>query len=96
MGPQLRRPGRVLLTATTAMVLGAATVVLAPSAWAASTCGGLRATIVGTNGGDSLQGTAGRDVIAGRGGSDFIDGGGGDDVVCGGGGRDQLYGSDGQ
>src|SRR5262249_29976401 len=40
-------------------------------------CGGLPATIIGTNLPDVINGTAGGDVIVGRGGADQIDGKGG-------------------
>jgi Ca2+-binding RTX toxin-like protein len=55
-------------------------------------CDGLAATIVGTNGDDSLVGTPGNDVIVGLGGDDTITGGLGDDVICGGSGDDILSG----
>ena len=58
-------------------------------------CNGLRATIVGTGGNDSLRGTSGDDVIAGLGGYDQIDGLGGNDVICGGEGNDRLFGGPG-
>lgn len=61
----------------------------------AVTCQGIRATIVGTEAGDTLKGTAGRDVIAGLGGNDIIDGGGGNDLICGGAGPDTLRGGTG-
>lgn len=56
------------------------------------TCNGVAATIVGTEGPDSLYGTDGPDVIVGLGGSDGIEGGGGDDMICGGDGDDWLEG----
>lgn len=59
-------------------------------------CGGLPATIVGTDAGETLIGTEGDDVIVGKGGGDVIHGGGGDDVVCGGGGNDVLDGGSGR
>jgi Ca2+-binding RTX toxin-like protein len=55
-------------------------------------CAGLKATIVGTAGPDTLQGTAGADVIAGLGGNDTITGLGGNDTVCGGSGNDSIAG----
>lgn len=58
----------------------------------AVTCQGIKATIVGTEAGDTLKGTAGRDIIAGLGGNDIIDGGGGKDLICGGAGPDTLRG----
>jgi Ca2+-binding RTX toxin-like protein len=56
------------------------------------TCGGKRATIVGTHAPDKLVGTARPDVIAGLRGDDTITGLGRGDLVCGGHGDDHLYG----
>jgi len=56
------------------------------------TCGGRRATIVGTPGNDMLRGTRGDDVIHGLGGNDTIYGLGGNDIICGGNGNDKLSG----
>jgi Ca2+-binding RTX toxin-like protein len=58
----------------------------------AVTCGGQRATIVGTAEDDVLLGTSGDDVIHGMGGNDHIDGLGGHDLLCGGDGDDVLRG----
>jgi subtilisin-like proprotein convertase family protein len=56
-------------------------------------CDGLYATVVGTDGADTLAGTEGNDVIAGLKGNHTINGKGGNDVICGGGGgRDTLIG----
>jgi len=60
------------------------------------TCNGLPATIVGTDGGETLNGTPGRDVIHGRGGNDVIRGNGGRDIICGGSGNDRLFGGSGR
>ena len=49
-----------------------------------ATCRGRLATIVGTDGDDTLSGTSGGDVIVGLGGNDHITGRGGDDSLCGG------------
>lgn len=49
-------------------------------------CFGKPATIVGTDGRDTLTGTPNDDVIVGLGGKDFIFGYGGDDRICSGGG----------
>jgi Tol biopolymer transport system component len=59
-------------------------------------CAGVRATKVGTAGGDKLRGTPRRDVIAGLGGNDVIRGLGGKDILCGGKGRDRLLGGRGR
>ena len=55
-------------------------------------CGGMDATIIGTEGNDFLQGTDGPDVIHGLGGDDTIEGLDGNDVICGGAGDDLLKG----
>jgi Ca2+-binding RTX toxin-like protein len=54
------------------------------------------ATILGTQGNDTLTGTPSRDVIAGLGGDDVIDGRGGNDLICGGDGNDRLSGGAGE
>jgi uncharacterized delta-60 repeat protein len=56
------------------------------------TCGGKRATIVGTARKDRLKGTSRADVIVALGGNDKVAGGGGKDLICGGGGNDRLDG----
>ncbi|MDQ4138438.1 MAG: ExeM/NucH family extracellular endonuclease [Actinomycetota bacterium] len=58
-------------------------------------CNGLRPTITGTAGNDTLRGTNGVDVILGLGGDDTITGGNGNDVICGGSGDDALAGGNG-
>lgn len=65
-------------------------VGIASPAAAVETCGGETATIVGTEGADTLNGTSGVDVIAGLGGNDTINGLGGNDLICGGLGNDTL------
>lgn len=55
-------------------------------------CAGLKATIVGTSGANTIKGTAKRDVIAAGAGGDKVQGLGGKDVVCGEGGNDTLSG----
>jgi len=55
-------------------------------------CIGQLATIVGTEGNDTLTGTDGPDVIAGLGGNDQIDGRGAADIICGGAGDDRIVG----
>ena len=59
------------------------------------TCGGLTATIIGTESDDVLVGTDGNDVIVGLGGSDQIIALAGDDIVCAGAGDDFVYGDGG-
>jgi hypothetical protein len=59
-------------------------------------CGGRRATIVGSGRRNRLKGTRRRDVIAGLGGNDVIRGLGGNDIVCGGTGADRLLGGRGR
>jgi len=56
----------------------------------APTCRGRRATIVGTEGPDTLRGTNGNDVIVAFEGADRIATGNGDDVVCAGVGDDTV------
>lgn len=58
-------------------------------------CGGLDATICGTDDNDTLMGTAGNDVIVGKGGDDVIYGRGGNDIICGNEGNDILFGGNG-
>ena len=59
------------------------------------TCAGKKATIIGTNGKDSLTGTRRADVIVALGGNDTVKGGGGNDVICGGSGNDKISGGSG-
>jgi Ca2+-binding RTX toxin-like protein len=54
------------------------------------------ATLVGTQGNDTITGTSKRDVIAGLDGDDTIDGRGGNDLICGGDGNDRLSGGSGE
>jgi Ca2+-binding RTX toxin-like protein len=53
-------------------------------------CDGKQATIVGTDGDDTLDGTSGDDVIVGLDGNDTIDGMGGNDAICGNDGNDTI------
>ncbi len=92
------------LFAVVAAVLVALSVLSAPVAGAddhddddAIRCLGKTATIVGTDGDDTLTGTPKRDVIAALGGNDIVDALDGNDIVCGGPGDDTLilgYGND--
>ncbi|MGH8583211.1 MAG: calcium-binding protein, partial [Gammaproteobacteria bacterium] len=60
------------------------------------TCRGVKASVFGTPGNDTISGTAGRDVIAGLGGRDVINGLGGNDIICGGPGNDIISGGNGR
>jgi Tol biopolymer transport system component len=56
------------------------------------TCGGRRATLIGTDSADVIKGTKAADVIVGNGGNDKLVGRAGKDRLCGGGGKDKLKG----
>lgn len=58
-------------------------------------CGGLAATIVGTNSAETLTGTSSRDIIVARDGADVVRGNGGNDILCASGGNDTVNGGDG-
>lgn len=58
----------------------------------AAKCNGLKATIVGTPGKDTIRGTKKKDVVAAGAGDDKVFGLAGKDVICGEGGRDKLGG----
>lgn len=79
-------------TITGGWTLGLATASLTP----ATSCLGLTATVVGTEGADTLIGTPEADVIAALDGNDTVYGLGGDDIVCGGAGNDRLKGNAGR
>lgn len=66
-----------------------------PGTGGGATCKGKAATIVGTEGDDTLNGTDGNDVIVALGGDDDVKGRGGNDVICGKGGNDDLRGNGG-
>ena len=72
-------------------------ITIIPAAFATITndCLGEPATIVRTEGNDTLVGTPGRDVIVALGGNDTVQALGGDDKVCGGDGNDFLDGGTG-
>ena len=63
---------------------------------ASEDCGGQKATILGTDGDDTLRGTPGKDVISGFNGRDEIVGLNGNDLLCGGPGKDILIGGKGR
>jgi Ca2+-binding RTX toxin-like protein len=79
-----------LIVLTTALCAGAVLIVGASASTPWPTCLGKPATIVGTDGNDTINGTSGDDVIVGLAGDDVIRSGGGDDVICGGDGNDVL------
>ncbi len=78
-----------------ALVTGALFTGPAAAAQQGPSCGGKKATIVGTTRSETIKGTAGDDVIHGRAGDETIDGGGGNDIICGGPGNDDLAGGSG-
>jgi uncharacterized delta-60 repeat protein len=88
-GPQGRVVAAVQADPTHAVVYRLVGELRAPS------CGGKRATIVGTNAADQLVGTARPDVIAGLRGGDRITGLGKGDIICGGPGKDHISGGPG-
>src|SRR5262245_65790772 len=71
-----------------------------PPGQAPVTCKGFggvhEATIVGTDGNDSLTGSQGPDVIVGLGGNDKVSGLAGDDTICGRDGNETLNGNKGK
>lgn len=96
------KPGTCTITASqagNAVFLAAPPVAdstLVVAARPTGSCDGRPATIVGTNGNDTLRGTSRADVIDARGGHDRIVGRGGNDIICGGDGNDTIYGAGGQ
>lgn len=91
------QPKRIALGAAFMLATAGAVALTAPAGHAAQgpTCFGVSATIIGTQGADSLVGTSGRDVIVGRGGGDTIRGAGGHDLICGNDGNDLIFGDKG-
>jgi Ca2+-binding RTX toxin-like protein len=90
--------GKALIAIASVLLVGGSDGAAAPPSFACTDIGPkpVAATIVGTQGNDTLTGTSGRDVIAGLGGDDVIDGGGGNDLICGGDGNDRLTGGAGE
>lgn len=70
--------------------LGTSVATISTAQAARPTCGGVKATIVGTNASQRIVGTNGRDVIVAKGGSDRIDARGGRDIICAGSGNDRI------
>ena len=70
----------------------ATTTTTVSPAGGGATCANKAATIVGTEGNDSLAGTEKKDVIVGLGGDDLITGLGGKDLLCGADGNDTVKG----
>ena len=58
-------------------------------------CGGVAATLVGSDGDNTITGTAGNDVIVAGAGADTINGLAGNDRICGGAGADDVTTGDG-
>ncbi|WP_412075627.1 calcium-binding protein [Streptomyces xanthophaeus] len=85
-------PRLAVLASAFVLLFGGLIPRQAAASAAVFTCNGLPATIVGTNGADTLTGTPLSDVIVGLGGNDTISGAGGDDTICAGGGDDTVYG----
>ncbi|WP_299924738.1 calcium-binding protein [uncultured Nocardioides sp.] len=86
---------RHLVPAVVAAAGLAAPLAVAPTAHAAPSCAGLRATIVGNDKANTITGTPQRDVVVARGGNDTVRGLGGNDVICGGDGADTILGGEG-
>jgi Ca2+-binding RTX toxin-like protein len=82
--------GRIIVVGTLGSDTGLAYRLLGDLT--APSCGGKKATIVGTKAADHLVGTRRADVIASLGGRDDITGLGKGDIVCGGQGDDHIAG----
>lgn len=82
---------RLLVVASMLPLVVLLTPLSAPAQAAAPTCFGRPATIVGTNGNDSIDGTKLPDVIASLGGDDRVHALAGDDLICGGDGNDVMF-----
>ena len=79
-------------SATWALMALVMSSLVVPSAQAAPTCFGKRATIIGDKG-ENIQGTPRADVIVAGSGSITVHGRGGNDRIClGFGGYDEAYG----
>ncbi len=97
---RMRHPFALLLTIALVTVGTSSSVyalgrALDLASTATPSCEGKPATIIGTQGDDTIDGTAGIDVIVGRAGDDLIRGLAGDDLICGGPGDDIARGGPG-
>src|SRR2546430_753549 len=79
-----------LIVLSAALVVASVLVIGASASTSWPSCLGEPATIVGTDGNDTINGTSGNDTIAGLGGGDYLGGGTGDDKIDGGTGRDWV------
>jgi len=87
----LRRRAKRWVGLFTGLAVAALALVSGASASASEpTCGGLTATVIGTEARDFIRGTPGPDVIYAGGGNDSINGLGGDDRICAGTGHDRV------
>ena len=89
-GSRLGMGWRFVAVAVVILAVGAP--VMPASAQEIPTCAGRVATIVGTEGSDTIEGTDDRDVIVGLGGDDALYGYRDDDRICGGDGNDIIHG----
>lgn len=92
-----RRTISLLVGCITLALLTALVVASTGNARAGATCFGKPATIVGTNGADTISTklTAGKDIVAARGGNDTIEANStrnnhGQDIICGDDGNDEI------
>ncbi|MBK5222251.1 MAG: diguanylate cyclase [Acidimicrobiia bacterium] len=94
----MRSTARVLVLVFSMLAASLTTVTpsVAQPATEPVTCTGEEATIVGTDGDDTLLGTSKRDVIVALGGDDDIHGGNGNDLICAGAGADSVNGGNGK
>ena len=84
-----------LIVLSAALVVASVLVIGASASTSWPSCLGEPATIVGTDGNDTINGTSGDDVIAALAGDDVVTSGGGSDLICGGDGNDALVATSG-
>lgn len=77
-------------------LVAASTALFVSPAKADTTCGGEKATIIGTAKDNDILGTSGDDVIVARKGNDVVDAGDGNDIICGNKGLDTVRGGAGK